>query len=119
MTVFKEDLEKSQQRVEAWWRGEVVDRAVILVTAPRADASPYRGPETEDLHTYFTDPAYASGCSAVWACRMALPPPMTPSDTPFTTPSTPLLSNKLKPVNSPLSRTIFKMIFSSKCGSLN
>ena len=32
---FKEDWEEAKRRLEAWWEGEVVDRVVIHVTAPR------------------------------------------------------------------------------------
>ena len=50
------DLESAQKRVEAWWNGEGGDRPVLLVTAPRRGARAYDGPDTDDLHRYFTDP---------------------------------------------------------------
>lgn len=56
MTRFKEDVEPAQRRAEAWWSGEVLERAAIQVTAPRNGARPYDGPDTDDLHRYFTDP---------------------------------------------------------------
>ena len=31
----KDDWQKAEERVEAWWHGEVIDRAAIRVTAPR------------------------------------------------------------------------------------
>ena len=55
---FKDNLESAQRRVEAWWRGEASGRPVILVTAPRDGAQPYAGPDTDDLHHWFTDPHY-------------------------------------------------------------
>ena len=33
---YKDDIELNRRRVEAWWQGEIVDRAVIQVTAPKA-----------------------------------------------------------------------------------
>ncbi len=57
MTLFKDDVGRARERVEAWWSGEVLDRAPLLVTAPRAGARGYEGPDSEDLHRYFTDPA--------------------------------------------------------------
>jgi 5-methyltetrahydrofolate--homocysteine methyltransferase len=43
MHAYKEDIEISKERVEAWWHHEIIDRAVIQVTAP-----PYRVPESSD-----------------------------------------------------------------------
>jgi hypothetical protein len=34
----KDDWERAEERMEAWWHGEIVDRAVVQVTAPREDA---------------------------------------------------------------------------------
>lgn len=56
MTHFKDDIDAAHRRVEAWWSGELIDRAVIQVTAPRSGARPYDGPDTDDLHRFFTDP---------------------------------------------------------------
>lgn len=58
MTRFKPDIEKAKERVEAWWNNEIVDRAVVQVTAPRNNAVPYTGPDTNNLETYWTDPSY-------------------------------------------------------------
>ena len=33
--LYKEDWDKARERLLGWWQGEVVDRAVIQVTAPR------------------------------------------------------------------------------------
>jgi hypothetical protein len=60
---YKEDVETSKRRVEAWWAHEIVDRVVIQVTAPRDDvhaaALPSSGAPEQDqesLRRYFTDP---------------------------------------------------------------
>lgn len=34
MNIYKEDLKEAQQRVEAWWNHEIIDRVVIQVPAP-------------------------------------------------------------------------------------
>jgi hypothetical protein len=63
MTVYKEDVGESVRRVEAWWHHEVLDRAVIQVTAPGTPVDPEAAQETsppemdpEALERYFTDP---------------------------------------------------------------
>lgn len=33
--LYKEDWEEAQRRFEAWWEGEIIDRVLIQVTAPR------------------------------------------------------------------------------------
>jgi 5-methyltetrahydrofolate--homocysteine methyltransferase len=33
--IYKEDWEKAKERFKAWWEGEIIDRVVIQVTAPR------------------------------------------------------------------------------------
>ncbi len=60
---YKEDLEAAKRRVEAWWYGQIVDRAVVQAAAPRpvAGASAPAAPEgsswtQEQLRRYFTDP---------------------------------------------------------------
>lgn len=55
MRQFHEDIESARARAEAWWSGQILDRAAIQVTAPRKGARPYSGPDTDDLHRYFTD----------------------------------------------------------------
>jgi hypothetical protein len=37
---YKADWSEARQRIEAWWRGEVVDRVAISVYAPRAEPIP-------------------------------------------------------------------------------
>ena len=58
---YKEDVEPAQRRVEAWWHGQIVDRAVVQAAAPRpgavaqtADAGDSRS--QEQLQSYFMDP---------------------------------------------------------------
>ena len=34
--LYKPDWDRARERLEAWWNGEVIDRAVIQVTAPRS-----------------------------------------------------------------------------------
>jgi hypothetical protein len=58
---YKDDIEASQRRVEAWWNHKVVDRVVIQVTAPRAPPPPAPEKPAQDLdqavlRRYFTDP---------------------------------------------------------------
>ncbi|MCP4402284.1 MAG: hypothetical protein GY801_33890, partial [bacterium] len=73
MLIYKDDIEESKRRVEAWWQHEIIDRAVIQVTAPRkieqeiGDWWEYRVPEAGDtandvldlaeIEKNFTDPA--------------------------------------------------------------
>jgi hypothetical protein len=37
---YKPDWEETKQRYTAWWRGEKLDRCLLTVTSPRADADP-------------------------------------------------------------------------------
>jgi len=37
--VYKDDIEKAKERVEAWWHGEILDRPVVQVKAPRQNVS--------------------------------------------------------------------------------
>ena len=54
---YKEDWEQARERIGAWWQGEVIDRAVIQVTAPKA-GSTYVAPAIPDdrLLEWSTDP---------------------------------------------------------------
>jgi len=36
--IYKDDWEKAKERMNAWWEGEIIDRVVIQVTAPRKRA---------------------------------------------------------------------------------
>ena len=56
--IYKEDWQEAQERMEAWWQGEILDRAVIQVTAPRDGVVPPPGPDgvpEERLLEWFTD----------------------------------------------------------------
>ena len=55
----KKDWREAQERIDAWWNGAVLDRAVIRVTAPKAGVPPPPGPRdvpVEDLLDWYTDP---------------------------------------------------------------
>jgi hypothetical protein len=56
--LYKEDWEKSKERLEAFWHNEIVDRCCVAVNAPKK-GSKYKGepvPETdEELFRYNTD----------------------------------------------------------------
>jgi hypothetical protein len=56
---FKEDWERAQERIQAWWNGEIIDRAVIQVTAPREGVrrEPFRWSDipADELQSWFTD----------------------------------------------------------------
>lgn len=61
--MYKEDIEESKRRIEAWWNHEIIDRAVLLVTAPRKQASadesktePPRETGGDAVERGFTDP---------------------------------------------------------------
>jgi hypothetical protein len=60
---YKGDVAESKRRVEAWWNHEIIDRAVIQVTAPRDPVRLETGQpgdtqekDAEALRRYFTDP---------------------------------------------------------------
>jgi hypothetical protein len=55
---LKPDWDECQARIEAWWRGEIIDRVPIMVTAPREGRLP-PDPEPDDFEAFWTDPAYA------------------------------------------------------------
>ena len=57
--MIKPDWDKSRQRFEAWWHGEVVDRVLLQVVAPEAnppDSPPPSAPET--IEKRWLDPQY-------------------------------------------------------------
>ena len=56
MKIYKENVEESRARVEAWWNHEVIDRAVVQVTAPLGSNSDDREQDVDNLERYFTDP---------------------------------------------------------------
>ena len=54
----KDDWLLVQQRFEAWWAGDMLDRPILLATAPRAPADPRDVPPAnpDALFVWFTDP---------------------------------------------------------------
>lgn len=60
MAIYKEDIEESKRRVDAWWNHEIIDRAVVQVRVPRrrfsadGEASTAMGPEAAEA--WFLDP---------------------------------------------------------------
>jgi hypothetical protein len=57
--IYKDDWQPAEERMQAWWHGEILDRAVVQVTAPRADSALPPGPTQvpeDDLLAWFTDP---------------------------------------------------------------
>lgn len=53
--IYKEDWDACRARIDAWWHGEIIDRAAIKVTAPRGHAET-PAPDMDDLESYWTDP---------------------------------------------------------------
>lgn len=62
MHIFKEDTEGATRRVEAWWNHEILDRAVVRVTAPRertverSKPEPQQNTNSDVIEKSFTDP---------------------------------------------------------------
>lgn len=58
--IHKDDWEQAQQRMLAWWEGEVIDRVCLQVTAPLTptDESRDKSPEPADLDEYWTNVDY-------------------------------------------------------------
>lgn len=69
--VYKEDWKEAKSRLEAWWEGEVLDRVVIQVTAPRErplDFKPLPAPkELEPFDPKGDWPAWSlARCLSIW-----------------------------------------------------
>lgn len=56
MNIIKDEAEKSRQRVEAWWNHEIIDRAVIKVTAPAGKPAAPEAEVNGGFESHFTDP---------------------------------------------------------------
>ena len=56
---FKPDWPASARRLDAWWNREVIDRAVIQVTAPRDGVTPREIPAPPTLAERWTNVEYA------------------------------------------------------------
>ena len=57
--LYKEDWLQARQRLLAWWEGELVDRAVIQVTAPRDSRTPDNRWDPFYLARHLSDPEKA------------------------------------------------------------
>lgn len=55
---YKEDVDQAKKRIEAWLHGEIIDRAVIAVTAPLAGAQAKPFEFADDLATQWVDADY-------------------------------------------------------------
>ena len=52
-----QDCERIQQRYEAWWEGEMVDRPLVRVSAPRGGGDSPRLPQDQaGMRAWYTDP---------------------------------------------------------------
>ncbi|MHC4481010.1 MAG: hypothetical protein ACYS1C_08605 [Planctomycetota bacterium] len=54
---LKPDLREAQERVEAWWSGEMLDRVPVRVTAPLREVSEPE-PLEDELDKWWTDPEW-------------------------------------------------------------
>lgn len=52
---FKPDWDECRPRIDAWWRGEILDRVPVMATAPMPDDTP-PGPKPRDLEASWIDP---------------------------------------------------------------
>jgi hypothetical protein len=82
--VWKPDWEDARRRMEAWWEGEVLDRAAVRITAPlhpgkyAAEAGPSPELTPEELERHWTDPdvvipRLAEGLGETWWGGEAFP----------------------------------------------
>lgn len=58
--LYKPDWERARKRLETWWNGEIVDRAVIQVTARREGAKPVSGWDIWSPPHFLNDPEYVA-----------------------------------------------------------
>jgi hypothetical protein len=58
MVQFRDNLELSKARCNAWWEGELIDRPPVLIHAPKRGGSPYTDPDGETLEQWWTDPGH-------------------------------------------------------------
>jgi hypothetical protein len=62
--IYKDDWEEAQQRMLAWWEGEIIDRVCLQVTAPLTSADGLEDPasficqESADPYEYWTNVDY-------------------------------------------------------------
>ena len=55
VSICEEEREKIQQRHEAWWNQAIIDRPVVMVTAPKVPREPVT-PAPDQVLAWFTDP---------------------------------------------------------------
>lgn len=55
---YKPDWADARRRLEAWWKGELLDRCALMVTAPRKGATAREVPAPPDMKRRWTDPDY-------------------------------------------------------------
>lgn len=58
MSLLKADWDRSRERFEAWWHGEVVDRPLLQVFAPAKDAPEEPVPQYSSLEEKWLSPDY-------------------------------------------------------------
>ena len=58
MLEFKPDADKAFQRLEAWWRGEMLDRVHLAVVAPKTGVLPKAIPAPATLEEQWTNLDY-------------------------------------------------------------
>jgi len=60
INLYKDDWDKCKERFEAFWEGELIDRCLIAVTAPRDRPifPDMRPKKARDLKEYWTDPEF-------------------------------------------------------------
>ncbi len=66
---YKPDADKVVERMAAWWEGEIIDRATILLTAPRPDAQPWPSKTHATLRERWMDIDYQVACAAIHAAN--------------------------------------------------
>jgi 5-methyltetrahydrofolate--homocysteine methyltransferase len=67
---YKADWSEARERIEAWWRGDVVDRVAISVYAPRAEpipGHPYPSPVSPEQA--WTDVSYRLEAVEAYCCH--------------------------------------------------
>lgn len=61
--LYKEDWPRVRERYEAWWQGEMLDRPVVQVTAPREPLEPIKIPADEqEFRDRLTNPERVIPC---------------------------------------------------------
>ena len=61
----KPDASLVCQRMDAWWEGEIIDRATIQVTAPRPNPKPLPRKQHASYRERWMDIDYVVECAAI------------------------------------------------------